>query len=108
MYGVLSYAVEQRTHEIGIRMALGANSAIVLRMVLREAMRSVGIGILAGIVTALALTRYMSSILYGVSSWDPLVFAGITALLAAVALLASYIPARRATRVDPLVALKYE
>jgi putative ABC transport system permease protein len=108
MYGVLSYAVEQRTHEIGIRMALGAGSAVVVRMILMQAMRSVGIGILAGIVAALALTRYMSAILYGVRSWDPYIFAGITALLAAIALLASYIPARRATTVDPIIALKYE
>jgi ABC-type antimicrobial peptide transport system permease subunit len=108
IYGVLSYAVEQRTREIGIRMALGANGAAVVRLIVGQAMRTIGLGLLAGIVAALALTRYMSAILYGVRSWDPVVFAGITGLLAAVALLASYIPARRATNVDPLTAVRYE
>jgi predicted permease len=108
IYGVLSYAVEQRTREIGIRMALGASGAAVVRLIVAQAMRTIGIGLLAGIVVALALTRYMSAILYGVSSWDPVVFSGITALLALVALAASYIPARRATNVDPLTAVRYE
>jgi predicted permease len=108
IYGVLSYAVEQRTREIGIRMALGASAAMVVRMIVAQAMRAVVLGLLAGIVGALVLTRYMSVILYGVRSWDPVVFAAITALLAAVALLASYIPARRATNVDPLEAVRYE
>jgi putative ABC transport system permease protein len=108
IYGVLSYAVEQRTREIGIRMALGANGAAVVRLIVGQAMRTIGLGLLAGIVAALALTRYMSAILYGVRSWDPVVFAGITGLLAAVALLASYVPARRATNVDPLTAVRYE
>jgi predicted permease len=108
IYGVLSYAVEQRTREIGIRMALGASGAAVVRLIVSQAMRTIGLGLLAGIVAALALTRYMSALLYGVSSWDPAVFTGITALLALVALLASYIPARRATNVDPLTAVRYE
>jgi putative ABC transport system permease protein len=108
IYGVLSYAVEQRTREIGIRMALGASGAAVVRLIVAQAMRTIGMGLLAGIVAALALTRYMSAILYGVRSWDPVVFSGITALLALVALLASYIPARRATHVDPLTAVRYE
>jgi ABC-type antimicrobial peptide transport system permease subunit len=108
IYGVLSYAVEQRTREIGIRMALGASGGAVVRMIIMQAMRTIGVGLLAGVVVALALTRYMSAILYGVSSWDPMVFSGITALLALVALLASYIPARRATNVDPLAAVRYE
>jgi predicted permease len=108
IYGVLSYAVEQRTHEIGIRMALGASGGSVLRMIITQAMRTVAIGLGAGIVAALVLTRYMSAILYGVRSWDPAVFAGITGLLAVVALLASYVPARRATSVDPMVAVRYE
>jgi len=79
-----------------------------VRMIIMQAMRTIGVGLLAGVVVALALTRYMSAILYGVSSWDPMVFSGITALLALVALLASYIPARRATNVDPLAAVRYE
>ena len=108
IYGVLSYAVEQRTREIGIRMALGASGAVVVRMIVSQAMRTVALGLLAGIIGALVLTRYMSAILYGVRSWDPVVFSGITGLLAAVALLASYIPARRATNVDPLEAVRYE
>jgi putative ABC transport system permease protein len=108
IYGVLSYAVEQRTREIGIRMALGASGTNVVRMMILQAMRSVGIGLAVGIVAALALTRYMSAVLYGVGSWDPYVFTGITALLAAVALIASYVPARRATTIDPIVALKYQ
>jgi len=108
IYGVLSYAVEQRTREIGIRMALGASGGAVVRMIVAQAMQTIGLGLLAGIIAALALTRYMSSILYGVHSWDPVVFTGITALLALVALLASYIPARRATNVDPLTAVRYE
>lgn len=108
IYGVLSYAVEQRTREIGIRMALGASGFAVVRMIVAQAMRTVALGLIAGLLVALALTRYMSAILYGVSSWDPMVFAGITGLLAGVALLASYIPARRATTVDPIVAVRYE
>jgi predicted permease len=108
IYGVLSYAVEQRTREIGIRMALGASGAAVVRLIVAQAMRTIGVGLLAGIIAALALTRYMSAILYGVSSWDPVVFSGITVLLALVALAASYIPARRATNVDPLAAVRYE
>lgn len=108
IYGVISYIAAQRTQEIGIRMALGAGRASVLRMVLREAGKMALLGVGIGLVTAFALTRLMSSILFGVSTHDPLTYLGVAALLMLVALAACYIPARRATRVDPMVALRYE
>ena len=108
IYGVLSYTIEQRTHEIGVRMALGASGSVVVKMIVLQAMRTVGAGLAIGIAAALALTRYISSMLYGIRSWDPLVFVAITALLGGVALLASYLPARRATKVDPIMTLRYE
>ena len=108
IYGVISHLVSQRTREIGVRMALGAQPADVMRLVLGQGLRMAFLGVLIGIAAALALTRLMASQLFGVSSHDPLTFLAVGFLLTVVALLACYIPARRAVRVDPLVALKYE
>lgn len=104
----MSYAFSRRIHELGIRIALGAQRGDILRMALSEGMTLVLLGLVAGVIGAMMLTRYLRSLLYNVTATDPLVFATIAALLAAVALLACYIPARRATRVDPLVALREE
>jgi len=108
VYGVMSYSAGQRRHEIGIRMALGATASEVLQLVLRQGMAVVGVGVLVGLGTSLALSRAIVSLLYGVSSTDPLTFGSISVLIVLVALAASYIPARRATRVDPLVVLRSE
>lgn len=108
LYGVIAYTVSLRTREIGIRLALGARRSDVLRMVVGEALRLVAIGALAGLIAAFALTRFMSSLLFNVQPTDALTYASITAILGIVTLAASYAPARRATAVDPLVALRYE
>jgi ABC-type antimicrobial peptide transport system permease subunit len=108
IYGTMSYAVAQRTREVGIRVALGAQGGDVLKLVVGEGMKLIVVGIGVGLLGAFLLTRWMKSLLFAVSASDPLTFVVITLLLMIVALFACWLPARRATKVDPLVALRYE
>jgi ABC-type antimicrobial peptide transport system permease subunit len=108
IYGLMAYSVEQRTQEIGIRLALGAQAGQVRMMVVRQGMVLAIVGVAIGLAAAFGLARFISTFLFGVGKWDPLVFAAVPAVLTVVALLAVWFPARRASQVDPIVALRYE
>jgi len=108
IYGLMSYTVSQRTQEIGLRMALGAQLASVQRMILGQTLKLTLLGLGLGLAGAFVVARFLTSMLFGVGVYDPVTFVGVAALLIAVALMAAYVPARRAMRVDPIVALRYE
>jgi putative ABC transport system permease protein len=108
LYGILAYSVEQRVREIGVRVALGANKREIFRLIIGNGMRLALVGVAVGVPSALALTRLMKGMLLGVTSADPLTYIAVVGMLLISALLASYLPARRATRVDPIVALRAE
>jgi putative ABC transport system permease protein len=108
IYGVMSYAVSQRTPEIGIRLALGAESSDILNMIIGNAARLAGLGLAIGVVLALALSRTLTSLLYETAGTDPATFASVVGVLALVALVASYLPARRASKIPPVEALRYQ
>jgi ABC-type antimicrobial peptide transport system permease subunit len=108
VYGVMAYSVSQRTRELGIRMALGAQGSEVLGLVLRQGMLLAAIGLIIGLIAAFSSTRLASTLLYGVNPSDPLIFGGVTVLLAAAAFAACYFPARRALKIDPVIALRFE
>jgi putative ABC transport system permease protein len=107
LYGVLSYSVAQRAHEIGLRMALGAQKGDMLRLIIRQGLTPVCVGVLIGLIAALLMRRLVASFLYGVTAVDPLTYAGVALLLVIVAVIACFIPARRAVRIDPIVTLRH-
>jgi ABC-type antimicrobial peptide transport system permease subunit len=108
IYGLMAYSVEQRTQEIGIRLALGADSSAVKNMVIFQGMRLAIVGVVVGIAASFGLAKLIASLLFGVTAWDPAVFVTAPVVLTLVALIAAWIPARRASRVDPIDALRYE
>jgi ABC-type antimicrobial peptide transport system permease subunit len=108
IYGIMAYSVEQRTQELGIRMALGASRKSMLVLIVKQGMKLASIGVLAGLAVSYGLTRLLSSLLYGVKASDPITFSAVAVVLTLVALFATYIPARQAMKVDPVIALRYE